>query len=81
MGDKQVSVRTLPSGEQVYHHPDGTQVMLPHNTVSDLYETDEHLDTRLWLDAEKTQHRLTAVEEKRAAQAAGRPVPHDKSPV
>lgn len=35
MGDKRVSVRTLPSGEQVNHyppdprHPDGKQVLIP----------------------------------------------------
>lgn len=28
MGDKRVSVRTLPSGEKVTHHPDGHQELI-----------------------------------------------------
>lgn len=28
MGDKRVSVRTLPDGSKVSHHPDGTQKLI-----------------------------------------------------
>lgn len=79
MGDKRPSVRTLDTGEQVTHHPDGTQVLLPHNGLAEKFSSDEALSVRHWLDAEKTYHRLLAVEDKRAAQDAGTPVPRDKS--
>jgi hypothetical protein len=28
MGDKRISIRTLPTGEKVEHHPDGRQVLI-----------------------------------------------------
>ena len=28
MGDKKVSIRTLPDGSKVYHHPDGKQFLI-----------------------------------------------------
>lgn len=77
MGNKKPSVRTLPTGEKVTHHPDGTQVMLYRNSLGGQLAAVESLQTAE--SAALTEQRLAAVEEKRAAQQAGTPVPRDKS--
>lgn len=77
MGNKVPSVRTLDTGEKVTHYPDGTMVMMPANTLGGQLAAVE-ADQTASSDAQLEQ-RLTAVEDKRAAQQAGRPVPQDKS--
>lgn len=77
MGDKKPSVRTLPSGEKVTHYPDGTQVMLPRNTLADAFaKADKDLAAA---NDELTDKRLQAVADKVDAQRSGRPVPADKT--
>lgn len=79
MGDKQPSVRTLPTGEKVTHHPDGRQVLI-HN---DEHRTRVHDRQQELEDAHATinEGHLANVEAKRVSLAAGQPVPHDKRSV
>jgi len=79
MGAKKVSIRTLKTGEKVEDHPDGTQYLLPTNSALEALEAQqEDIDAA---SAAQTAARLAAVEDKRARQRSGRPVPSDKSPV
>lgn len=76
MGEKKVSVRTLPSGERVNHHPDGRQVLI-HN---DEHRTRVHDRQQELEDAHATinEAHLANVEAKRASLAAEPSVAHDK---
>lgn len=79
MGDKQVSIRTLKTGEKVQHFPDGTQKLVPQNiALEELQGEQEAIDAA---SAAQTAARLAAVEDKRVRQRSGRVVPSDKSPV
>lgn len=79
MGKKRDSVRKLPSGRRVVHHPDGEQ---------DLIRTDRTA-RRLASDAEGAFARVQglrddaqrAVRDKRDQLDAGDAVPHDKRPI
>ena len=79
MGDKRPSVRTLPSGEKVVHHPDGTQRLIPSGRAkATLAATAAQADA----DAAALESRmLDAVAAKREALASGDAVPGDKRPV
>lgn len=79
MGEKQVSVRTLKSGEKVTHYPGGKQVLVPtNNEAARMAET---WDDALEASKAKDEQRLAAVEEKRAKLASGNPVPEEKRPI
>lgn len=79
MGKKRDSVRTLPSGEKVVHHPDGEQ---------DLIKTGR-MARRLASDADETSEAVAALRraalDRVAAKAGsldeGDAVPHDKRPL
>lgn len=84
MGDKKVSKRTLPSGEEVFHHPpdkdhpDGKQVLVRDPHASPMRrKLNDALGTNKAAHEELHQRRREAIERKRAAEdAAG--VPPDK---
>lgn len=71
--------KTLEDGTKVMEHSDGTQVMLPHNSLS--AALDGLQEAQGVANAAQTAQRLAAVEAKRAAQASGDSVPSDKSPL
>ena len=77
MGAKKPSVRKLPTGEKVTHYPDGRQVMVYQDSLGGALARQEATQTAE--SAALTEQRLVAVEDKRAAQQAGTPVPADKS--
>ena len=76
MGDIQPSVRTLPTGEKVTHYPDGTQVMLPRNSLSDAL--DANSAEQETASAALRDALVAAATTKREALADGNPVPSDK---
>jgi hypothetical protein len=77
MGEKRPSVRTLPSGERVTHHPDGNQVLIPsESAVSNFLDSNE--EALQAANDRLTQDRLAAVAAKRQSLDAGTPVPNDK---
>lgn len=79
MGTKKVSIRTLATGEKVTDYPDGRQVLVPSNRMADrLTDKAEELEAA---SVDQLQARLAAVEDKRAKQREGDPVPRDKSPL
>lgn len=83
MGSKRTSVRTLPSGEKVLHHPpddahpDGKMVLIPDSTAAT--QALEDLDEFNERHAELKQAHLDRIETKRAAQRA-KGLPAEKSP-
>lgn len=76
MGNKRPSVRTLPSGEQVLHSPDGSEVIIASPGLRGTVESTENAMREE--DAVKTAARLAAVRAKRESLAAGDAVPDDK---
>lgn len=76
MGEKKVSIRTLVNGDKVRHHPDGTQQLLAQNKLAARLDT--HAPALAAASAAGLKARLAIVEEKRARQLSGNPVPRDK---
>ena len=79
MGAKKPTVRTLPTGEKCTHHPDGRLVLHQTNRMAEaLQATQEEMH-----DANNAQRQalLDTIQVKRDSQAAGDPVPGDKSVV
>jgi len=76
MGDKRPSVRTLPSGEQVVHHPGGEQYLIPTTSLADVLAHVEP-ETRAAGDA-LTAERMSTIDAKRESLATGDVVPGEK---
>ncbi len=80
MGDKRPSTRTLPNGQKVTHHPDGTQVLIP-TTASPLRERlDAEEQEKRARFAEQVQALRDAIDAKKASQQA-KGLPAEKSPI
>lgn len=79
MGKKRSSIRTLPSGEKVVHHPDGSQTLIVSAGLRDTVESTENAMREA--DLAKTAARLAAIKAKRDALASGDAVPDDKRAV
>jgi len=79
MGTKRPSIRTLPSGEQVEHRPDGDQYLIPTTSLAAVLAHNE-ADMRDAADA-LTEQRLSTIEAKRESLAAGDEVPGEKRAV
>lgn len=77
MGAKKPSVRTLPSGEQVTHYPDGTQELIPGPSAVGSY-LDDAEEAMQAANDQLAEKRLEAVSDKQASLDAGNPVPTDK---
>ncbi len=79
MGEKRDSIRTLPTGEQVIHSPDGTQRLIPTNILADRLAA---VQTEYeWANAERQHALLSEVTSKQEAMDGGlQPVPADKRP-
>lgn len=79
MGKKRPSVRTLPTGEQVRHEPDGEQHLVPENKAQRfLAAASDEVEAQL---AARQQAMMDAIADKRAQMDAGNAVPHDKRPI
>ena len=79
MGKKRPSVRTLPTGEQVRHDPDGEQHLKPENRAERfLAAYNDQIRSAM---AAQRQAALDAIDAKRASLDAGDAVPHDKRPI
>jgi hypothetical protein len=79
MGKKRTSTRTLPSGERVRHHPDGTQTLVSESKADRfLKAVSDNTEKRM---AELDAALLGAISEKRAELEAGDAVPDDKRPI
>ena len=79
MGDKRPSVRTLPSGEQVVHHPGGDQYLIPTTSLADLLAHTE--PEQRSAQEELTTKRMSTIDAKRESLAAGDEVPGEKRAV
>lgn len=79
MGSKRPSTRTLPSGEQVIHHPDGEQYLIPTTSLADMLS---HTEPEMRAAADDlTAERLSTIDAKRESLAAGDEVPGEKRAV
>ena len=79
MGKKRDSVRTLPGGRRVVHHPDGEQDLIPTDRAERRLESSSaEAFARV---AELRDEAQRAVREKRESLDAGDAVPHDKRPI
>lgn len=76
MGNKVPSTRTLDSGEQVTHYPDGRQVLLQNNQLGSMLGAQAEQDAEA--AAVLTEALVQAATDKREAQASGNPVSSDK---
>jgi len=76
VGDKRPSVRTLPSGERVVHHPGGDQYLIPTTSLADLLAYTEP-EQRAAEDA-LTAERMSTIDAKRESLATGDVVPNEK---
>lgn len=81
MGDKRISVRTLPDGSKAYHHPpddahpDGKLVLITESGADPAGDPEEFAARR----AELKQAYQDAIDTKRASERA-KGVPPEKSP-
>lgn len=79
MGKKRSSIRTLDTGEQVRHDPDGEQHLQPENKAQRfLAAISDQVDAQI---ADQQQALQDAIQAKRDSLDAGNAVPHDKRPV
>lgn len=77
MGHKRPSTRTLKeSGEKVVHHPDGSQVMIPSDSLVAGIVATEGAARRSAQSLDRK--RLKAVDHKVASLDSGEPVPDDQ---
>jgi hypothetical protein len=80
MGDKKVTVRTLPSGEKVEHHPNGDMHLIREGSP-----LRARLNANLDQDKEASQAmrdvRHQAIQDKKDRMDAGDPVPYEKRSV
>lgn len=76
MGEQQVSIKTLPTGEKVAEHPDGRQVLQPTNSLG--AALDSQANEQETASAVLTDALVQAALDKREAQASGDVVPSDK---
>jgi hypothetical protein len=79
MGKKRDSVRTLPGGRRVVHHPDGEQDLIPTDRADRRLESGS--PAAFGRVAELREGAQRAVREKRESLDAGDAVPHDKRPI
>lgn len=79
MGEKRISSKTLPSGEKVWDHPDGKQVLQPTNSLSAALAA--QANELVAASSALTDRLVQAAIDKREAQAAGDAVPSDKRSV
>lgn len=71
------TIHTLPSGEKVVRSPDGTERLMPTNTLADRLA--EKADDYEWFNAEKGHELLSEITTKQEAMDGGNlPVPSDK---
>lgn len=79
MGKKRDSVRTLPDGRRVVHHPDGEQDLIQNGRmVKRLASGEESTAAKV---AELRERAQDAARRKRESLAAGDAVPSDKRPI
>lgn len=79
MGNKRDSVRTLPNGDKVVHHPDGEQDLIQDGRmVKRLASSEESTAAKVAELREKAQ---ASARKKREALEAGNAVPSDKRPI
>lgn len=76
MGDKRPSVRTLPSGEQVVHHPGGDQYLIPTTGMAEVLAHTE--PERRAAQDDLTEKRMSTIDAKRDSLASGDVVPGEK---
>jgi hypothetical protein len=79
VGKKRDSVRTLPNGRRVVHHPDGEQDLIPTDRAERRLESDS--GAAFARVAELREEAQRAAREKRESLDAGDTVPHDKRPI
>ena len=79
MGKKRDSIRTMPGGQQVVHHPDGEMDLIPNGRMVKRLASSE--DSTAAKVAELKEQALRAAQEKRDSLAAGNAVPSDKRPI
>jgi hypothetical protein len=79
VGKKRISIRTLPSGESVRDHPDGTQELISESKIDRFRRSLRgDIDAR---QADLEADLMRAIDEKRAQLEAGDAVPDDKRPI
>lgn len=79
MGKKRDSVRTLPDGRKVVHHPDGEQDLIQNGRmVKRLASAEESTAAKVAGLRERAQ---AAAQRKRESLASGDAVPSDKRPI
>lgn len=79
MGKKRSSLRTLDTGEQVRHDPDGEQHLKPENRAEQfLAAFNDQINGQI---AAQKQAMQDAIKAKRDSLDAGNAVPHDKRPI
>lgn len=79
MGKKRDSVRTLPDGRKVVHHPDGEQDLMPTGRVARRLASDSDETSRKV--AELRDEAVRSANRKRDSLGTGDSVPSDKRPV
>lgn len=77
MGAKKPTVRTLKTGEKVTHHPDGRLVLHQTNSLAETLSATQE-EAQAASEAQR-QALLDTIAAKRDSQAAGDPVPSDKT--
>lgn len=76
MVDEQPSVRTLETGEQVTHYPDGREVLVPGNSLADAL--DNQVEEQEAASEALRQSLIDAATLKREALDSGDSVPPEK---
>jgi hypothetical protein len=73
MGNKQVSIRTLPDGSRVYHHPDGKQFLIREHSPLRERLNARHTTDKARHALLKAKHKVRVAAKKRRMMAKGVP--------
>jgi hypothetical protein len=79
MGDKRISIRTLPSGERVTHYPDGHQELIRDRSPVRERLAGKREHKRRHHDAIHQEHLRRIMFKRHRQRAKG--LPHEKSPI